>query len=211
MAECVGDGHWAVKVKAWLLHYSIRDRDGPVLGVTPVTAVFAAIEQSVKQLVNPWTSVKGDGSAEQVKRGLDDRQGAPLAGVGIVDTPCTHVKREFVASLPPERAAVGGTPQKRHRRNRVEPLVDVVLPECVERQTVVEAERRVAKDTVIIPCLAVKMVLAAGQACSDLEAVTHRHGKGNAGSRHVTQAGIGRVGTRPREVTASHAGDDTCR
>ena len=140
MAEGVGDGHWAVGVEAWLLHHGVGDGDWTVPGVAPVAAVLAAAENIVKYLVKQWPSVKGDGCAKQIECGLHNRKGAPLACVWVVYAAGAHVERKIVAGFPAQGAAVGTVAQERHRRYRMELLIDVVLPESVERQAVVETE-----------------------------------------------------------------------
>ena len=208
MAEGVGDGHWAVGVEAWLLHHGVGDGDWTVPGVAPVAAVLAAAENIVKYLVKQWPCVKGDGCAEQIECRLHNRKGAPLACVGVVDAAGAHVERKIVACFPTQGAAIGRAAQERHRCNRVELLINVVLAEGVERQAVIETERGVAKYAVIVPRIAVKVIFAPRQACCDLEALAHRHGEGYAGACRVAQARVGRVRASSRKVTATHTADD---
>ena len=122
-----------------------------------------------------------------------------------------HVEREIVAGVPSQCAPVGRTAQERHCRYRVESLVDIVLPEGVKRELFIDFERRVGKHPVVVPCAAVEVVFAAGQAYCRLETVTHRHREGNACRGNITHAGVGCVATCTSEITASYTCDYAAR
>ena len=107
MAEGVGDGDGAVGVETRLISNGIGEADGAVARVAPVTAVLTVAEDVIQHLVNQWSRIKGDGSAKQVDGGLDNRQGAPLAGVGVINASGAHVEREIIADSPAEGASVG--------------------------------------------------------------------------------------------------------
>ena len=92
MAERVGYRDRAVGVEAWLVADGVGHSDRAVPRVAPIAAILAAPKDIIQHLINQRSGVKGNGSTEDVERGLHDGQRAPRAGVGVVDAAGSHVE-----------------------------------------------------------------------------------------------------------------------